>query len=228
MRIVTRRLTPLNMPFVFVGGAAISVLVDRPDLTDFRPTKDVDVVVAVLTRAEFTKLEAGLRDIGFHHDMSEGAPICRWIVEDCKMDIMPQESEVLGMNSKWFAGVMEFAEPIDLGENCTARVVTAALFLATKLEAFNERGEADYYGSKDLEDIVTLVHGRDAIVADVAASPVKEFVSRSFATLLGNADFRDALPGHLSTMYGARRQVDRVWDRFQQIASLEKTRTSEH
>ena len=32
MRIVTRRLTPLNVPFVFVGGAAISVLVDRPDL----------------------------------------------------------------------------------------------------------------------------------------------------------------------------------------------------
>ena len=75
---------------------------------------------------------------------------------------------------------------------------------------------------------MTVVHGRDAIVADVAASAVKEFVSRSFATLLGNADFRDALPGHLSTMYGARRQVDRVLDRFQQIAGLENKRTSEH
>lgn len=223
MRIVARRLTPLNIPFVFVGGAAVWVLVDRPDLTDFRPTKDVDVVVAVLTRDEFAKLEARLRDAGFHHDMSEGAPICRWGVECCKVDIMPQESEVLGMNSKWFAEVMEFAKPIDLGEGCTTRVITAALFLATKLEAFNERGEADYYGSKDLEDIVTLVHGRDAIVADVTAapSPVKEFVSRSFATLLGNADFRDAFPGHLSVIYGARQQADRIWDRFQQIAGLE-------
>ena len=70
---------------------------------------------------------------------------------------------------------------------------------------------------------MTLVHGRDAIVADVAASGVKEFVSRSFATLLGNPDFRGALPGHLSTMYGARRQVDRVLERFQQIARLEDT-----
>ena len=220
MRIVTRRLAPLDIPFTFVGGAVISLLVDRPDLTDFRPTKDVDVVVAVLTRTQFNHLEALLRDFGFHHDLSEGAPICRWIIEGCKVDIMPQESQFLGMNSKWFAQVMQFAATFALGENCLAKVVTPAFFLATKLEAFNDRGQQDYYGSKDLEDIVTLVHGRNAIVTDVAASPARDFIARSFATLLASADFRGALPGHLSSQYGARQQVTLVWDRCQQIAAL--------
>lgn len=223
MRTVARRLAPLKIPFVFVGGAAVSLLVDRPDLTDFRPTRDVDVVVAVVTRNDYAKLETILREAGFQHDMSEDAPICRWIVEGCRVDIMPQESAFLGMNSKWFPEVMEFAHQVDLGESCTARVITPPLFLATKLQAFNDRGEADYYESKDLEDIVTLVHGRNSIVGDVAASPtpIRQFVSQSFADLLTRADFGDALPGHLSTLYGARQQVALVRDRLQQIARLD-------
>lgn len=225
MRIVARRLASLDTPFAFVGGAAVSILVDRPDLTDFRPTKYVDVVMAVATRAEFNRLETRLRGLGFQHDLSEGAPICRWIVDGCKADIMPQESQFFGMNSKWFAEVMEFAQPMDLGGGCVAKVITPALFLATKLEAFRDRGEADYYASKDLEDIVTLVLGRSAIVADVAVSPVKQFVSESFADLLANANFQGALPGHLSPMYGARQQIGIVRDRFQQIADLAKPKS---
>jgi hypothetical protein len=44
MRLVARRLVPLNVPFVFVGGAVMPLLVDQPELTDIRPTKDIDVV----------------------------------------------------------------------------------------------------------------------------------------------------------------------------------------
>ena len=39
MRIVARRLEPLNIPFAFLGGAAVCLLVDHPELTEFRPTK---------------------------------------------------------------------------------------------------------------------------------------------------------------------------------------------
>jgi len=79
MRIVASRLKPLNVPFAFVGGAVMCLLVDHPELTDFRRTKDVDVVVAAITYFEFAALEARLREAGFQHDTSEGAPICRWI-----------------------------------------------------------------------------------------------------------------------------------------------------
>jgi hypothetical protein len=81
MRIVASRLKPLNIPFAFVGGAVMCLLVDHPELRDFRRTKDVDVVVAAITYFEFAALEARLREAGFQHDTSEGAPICRWIVD---------------------------------------------------------------------------------------------------------------------------------------------------
>jgi hypothetical protein len=51
MRIVARRLEPLNTPFAFLGGAAVCLLVDHPELTEFRPTKDVDVIVEVASSA---------------------------------------------------------------------------------------------------------------------------------------------------------------------------------
>ena len=44
MRLVTRRMLPLETSFAFVGGAVVPLLVDHPDLTEFRPTKDVDLV----------------------------------------------------------------------------------------------------------------------------------------------------------------------------------------
>src|SRR6266404_2700250 len=89
MRIVAERLEPLNIPFAFVGGAVMWVLVDHPELTEFRPTKDVDVIVEVVRYGQFSALEERLRALGFQHDTSEGAPICRWIVEGCRVDIMP-------------------------------------------------------------------------------------------------------------------------------------------
>jgi hypothetical protein len=77
MQIVARRLQALEVSFAFIGGAVMCLLVDHPDLTNFRKTKDVDVVVAALTYIEFMALENRLRPAGFKHDSSEGAPIFR-------------------------------------------------------------------------------------------------------------------------------------------------------
>jgi len=109
MRIVAERLKPLNVPFAFVGGAVMCLLVDHPEVTQFRRAKDVDVIVAVTTYSQFAQLEERLRQNGFKHDMSEGAPICRWIVEACRVDIMPAEPANLGMNTRWFPEVLKLA-----------------------------------------------------------------------------------------------------------------------
>jgi hypothetical protein len=61
MRIVAARLQPLDVPFAFIGGAVMCLLVDHPELTEFRRTKDVDVIVAVVTYTEFAALEERLR-----------------------------------------------------------------------------------------------------------------------------------------------------------------------
>jgi predicted nucleotidyltransferase len=222
MRIVATRLQPLEVPFAFVGGAVMCLLVDHPELTDFRRTKDVDVVVAAVTYTQFAALEERLRKAHFKHDPSKGAPICRWVVDDCKVDIMPEEPANLGMNTKWFPEVLRLAMIADLGEGCSARVVTPPLFLATKLEAFRDRGKEDYFASHDLEDIVTLVEGRSAIVDEVASVTTEagRFVSVEFAKIVEHPDFNDALLGHLSPLFGARERAPLVLGRFQAIAKL--------
>ena len=77
MRIVARRLDPLDFSFAFLGGAVLCLLVEHPELMEIRPTKDVDVIVEVVTLRDFYAMEERLRAGGFQHDVSEGAPICR-------------------------------------------------------------------------------------------------------------------------------------------------------
>jgi len=83
MRTVAKRLQPLEIPFTFIGGAVLGLLVDDPKLSEIRSTKDVDVVVEVVTYGEYMALEERLRQARFQHDTSQGAPICRWIIDGC-------------------------------------------------------------------------------------------------------------------------------------------------
>jgi hypothetical protein len=135
---------------------------------------------------------------------------------------MPQAPANLGMNTRWFPEVLKQAWAVDLGGNCIAKVVTPPLFLATKLEAFKDRGKEDYYMSHDLEDIITLVDGRATLVEEVAAvnTEIRAFVSDEFSRILRHPDFRDSLPGHLSATLEAGQRIPLVISRFEAIAAL--------
>lgn len=79
------------------------------------------------------------------------------------------------------------------------RLVSPVAFLATKYTAFMDRGDHDYYGSHDLEDFMTVVDGRENIVAEVDLAPLglRGFVITSIRQLLSDPKFHDAMPGHL-------------------------------
>ena len=51
--------------------------------------------------------------------------------------------------------------------------------MATKLEAFRQRGQSDPYGSRDLEDIVAVVDGRPELVMEcrAASSDVRSYLA---------------------------------------------------
>ena len=61
IRIVSNRMEPLGLSFTFIGGAVLGLLVDDAKLSQVRSTKDVDVVVEILTYGEYAALEARLR-----------------------------------------------------------------------------------------------------------------------------------------------------------------------
>lgn len=60
--------------------------------------------------------------------------------------------------------------------------------MATKIEAFKGRGRGDFLASHDLEDVVSVVDGRETLGAEVRDAEVdlSEYVRREAAKLLGN------------------------------------------
>lgn len=211
---MTDRITPIAMvelvadalrdvcdELVFVGGAITGLLITDSAALPPSSTKDVDVIVSVTTRTDYLgRLSDRMRDLGFHEDTSEDAPICRWRWRDgIKLDLMPTDPSILGFTNRWFADAFVHARPCSLPSGKNIRVVTAPHFIATKLEAFRSRGAGDYMGSKDIEDLAAVLHGREEIMADMltASAELRVYLCEQATELLGSRAFRQSLEGHL-------------------------------
>ena len=66
-----RALGPVLSDVVFLGGASIVLWITDPAAPAPRPTKDVDVVAEVTSRASFHDFEARLRTLGFKEDQQQ-------------------------------------------------------------------------------------------------------------------------------------------------------------
>jgi len=75
-----------------------------------RFTQDVDVIVEVTSRAHYYQLEAELRKNGFINDQSEDAPLCRWLIQGIKVDIMPTDEKILGFGNQWYPFAIKTAQ----------------------------------------------------------------------------------------------------------------------
>ena len=221
MRSVAERLDQLGLDHVFLGGSVISLLLDHPGLVSIRPTVDVDVVIEVVAVERYAELESRLRGAGFDHDMRAGAPRCRWRLAGNVVDIMPADGGFLGLNTAWFPEALATAE-VRTTAGVSLRIVSHAVFLATKLAAFLDRGDGEYQASHDLEDIVTLVDGRARIVTDIEEAPpaLRVFLTGTLARLVAERDFLDALPGHLPPDITSQQRLPALLAKLKQIASL--------
>ena len=187
----------LRERLVFVGGCATALLITDPAAAPVRATQDVDAVAAVASAVEYLRLGEALRARGFSQTLAEGEPPYRWILGSMKLDVMPAREEVLGFSNRWYESALRTATRVTLPHGVAIRLVTPACFLATKLEAFEDRGAGDYLESHDLEDVLSVVDGRPEIVAELAqAEPqVRRYVAEVFARLLADDGFMNALPG---------------------------------
>lgn len=116
-----------------------------------------------------------------------------------RVDFMPVDGSFLGFRSRWFRAACAAAWRYPLAPDLHIRVAGAPQLLATKAEAFADRGEGDFEASKDVEDFLAVVDGRDALVSEVDAAPedVRTFLRETIAGWLADRDFRDSLSGHL-------------------------------
>lgn len=156
---VGSRLIQLPIPVAFVGGATTGLLVTAPAAP--RSTLDVEVLVEGSSYAEYPSvLVPVLRSLAAREDVSEGAPLCRWLLNGVLVDVMPTDTRVLGFSSRSWPAALASATEHRAPDGTLIRVVDAPHFLATKLEAFLGRGEGDFLSSKDIEDIMAVADGR--------------------------------------------------------------------
>lgn len=199
IRLVARRLDHLREEVVFLGGAATDLLITSKAIPQMRPTLDVDIIVEIATRSDYYHLEDQLLKLGFKQSPSGDAPLCRWTVDGVIVDIMPTDPAVLGFSNTWYSATIENSTVIPLDENLRIRVAKAPYFLATKIEAFRGRGHGDYLGSHDIEDIVSVIDGREELVDEIRAQPrdIRSFLSQAFEQFREDESFIESLPGHL-------------------------------
>lgn len=165
-----------------------------------RPTEDVDGIVEVATLAGYHALVDELLQLDFRQTMEDNTPPFRWFWQRMQLDLVPLDEKVLGFANRWYHAGFDAAVQTEVAPGLVLRHLSAPYFLATKFEAFKDRGRNDVYTSHDLEDILTVIEGRADLVQELSAAvtEVSQQVVDCVTELLVNPDFNNALAGLLS------------------------------
>lgn len=216
--IVAEQLGELCDDVTFVGGCIMGFLITDYAAPDVRFTIDVDCIINAITKPDYYNLTEKLRDKGFKESISGDHPVCRWICNGVLIDIVPTSENVLGFSNIWYEQAALNPIKIKL-KRSNIKIINAPFFLATKLEAFKQRGNNDFLLSHDLEDIISLIDGRAEVINDVYKSEdnLKEYLSTELSQIINNKKFTQALPGHLNYASGSEDRTGIVFERIQSI-----------
>jgi predicted nucleotidyltransferase len=222
LELVVSQLGTLIDEMVFVGGCATGLLLTDTAAPPIRPTQDVDVLTEVATMGEYYQLMDKLKEHGFSEGQDNDDHICRWTAPGMLLDVMPTNPEILGFGNEWYEQALHNAAPIELPSGTQIAVVTSPYFLATKLAAFDDRGNGDYVLSHDIEDIVAVLDGRPEIIEEVSQceQSLREHLRARFSDLLKESDFIEALPGHLPTDDASQARLPLITDRMKMIGNV--------
>jgi hypothetical protein len=200
---------------------AAGLLVTDRAAAPVRATRDVDVVLEVASLAEYHTLERQLEQAGFKHDRRPEAPVCRWIVAGCMLDVMPTEESVLGFGNRWYKLAVRTAQSVELPSGQSIGLIAPPVFLATKLDAFRGRGAGDFLASHDLEDVIVLIDGRPQLVDEFLASDpeLRTYIADQVSSLLSEPAFVESLPGHLPGDDASQARLPSIRERLRMLTA---------
>jgi len=221
LKTVARALGDVRDQIVFVGGATVQLYVTSLSAPEARPTMDVDCIVATASRTRYHELEQVIRSRGFRNDQSDGAPLCRWVYDDIKLDLMSTDSEILGFTNEWYEDGIRHAIELTLDENLRIRILDTPYFFATKVAALKNRGMADLRTSNDLEDIVFVLNNRSEVFEEIrnTEEKVQMYLSNSFFELLSMNSIDEAIAAVLDygEPLGTQRRIRETMERIRSL-----------
>ena len=194
---VAKALEELKENMVFVGGATISLYTDDPAAGEIRPTSDIDMTIRVAyTYGQWAKMQERLSELGFSPD-PEGHARCSYKYGHISVDIMPSSDGHMGRANRWYQVGFENIQTVQLDQE-EIQILTAPCFLATKFEAFNNRGE-DHRTSHDFEDIIYVLDNRLNIVTEILDDnpQVKTFLQEELTKVMEHRSSEEILSCHI-------------------------------
>jgi hypothetical protein len=194
---VATALGELNQKSVFVGGSVVSLYIDDPAAEELRPTMDIDIALEIVTLGQLEQTRQTLTKKGFVQDPQQNI-ICRFVYDGILVDVMSTKEIGWAPANSWFREGFEHLETISLDENTSIKILPLAYFLASKFEAYHNRGK-DPRTSHDLEDIIYLLDNRMNLVKDIHCAPdnVLSFLRSEFKALL-TPQLEEAILGHMN------------------------------
>ena len=158
---VAKALKDYNDRMVSVGGAVVSLYADDSAADEIRPTGDIDMALNVVSLSDWVTIQEDLGQLGFYPDPF-GHAMCSYKYKDIPVDIMATEEGPLGPTNRWYKIGFKDLWRVAVKEQ-EINILKAPCYLATKFEAFNNRG-TDYRTSHDMEDIIYILDNRIDIV----------------------------------------------------------------
>lgn len=181
---------------VFVGGAVVSLYTDDPAADEIRPTQDVDMTLNVINLGQWNKVQEELGQLGFHPDPF-GHAICSYKYKDIPVDIMATEDGPLGPANSWYKVGFKNLWTVQAKDQ-EIKILSAPCYLATKFEAFNNRGK-DYRTSHDIEDIIYIIDNRTTIVEEIKESEelIRNFIKEQLLIIKNKGLLEEILMAHI-------------------------------
>lgn len=204
IKAVSRALQGLQQPVVFVGGATVSLYAPALAASEVRPTDDVDVVVELASYADYGLLEEKLRTLGFQNDVHSKV-ICRYQIQGITVDIMPLGENVLGFSNRWYPEGFRRAVDVEIEPNLYVKIFSPPYFIASKLEAFKNRGSGDYRTSTDFEDIIYVLENHAGIgeKLSLTTGAIRTYLKTAFAALLNDPYLEEGIYAHVTPAFAA-------------------------
>lgn len=198
---IAEAMQDLNDRLVYVGGAMAGLYATDPTATEPRTTTDVDCVVDSTSYKEHTAFEELLREKHFQNDQTPNAPLCRWLFNGEKVDVMSMNEDVLSFGNQWYRPGFAKREPCILPSGKTIYRLTVTYYVATKIDALLSRGGDDWRGAKDFEDLVYVLNYCADFIDRFKAEDkqVQTFVSEQFAKMLKRSNIAEELECAISS-----------------------------
>ena len=193
---VAEALQDLKDQMVFVGGAVVSLYTDDPAADEIRPTADIDMTLNIVNLRHWERVQEQLGALGFHPDPF-GHAICSYKYKDIPVDIMATEEGPLGMANRWYKIGFENLWTAKAKDQ-EIKILSAPCYLATKFEAFNNRG-SDYRTSHDIEDTIYVLDNRIGIVEEIQKDDyrIANFIKEQLQKIIAKGMMQEVLVAHI-------------------------------